>query len=103
MSWADNYIKFLKEGQTIKFRPRGNSMRGRIESGQLVTVEPVKAFEDLSTGDVVLCRVNGYQYLHLVKQLSPTLKKVLIGNNKGRLNGWTSFDKVYGKVIKVEP
>lgn len=102
MSWADNYIKILKQGTTIKFRPRGHSMRGKIESGQLVTVEPITSFFALNIGDIVLCRVRGHQYLHLVVQTKPETKQVLIGNNRGRINGWTSFDKVYGRVTKVE-
>ncbi len=41
MGWATNYINELKGGKTISFRPRGNSMVGRISSGQLCTVVPV--------------------------------------------------------------
>ena len=39
--WATQYIKLLQSGRTIKIRPHGNSMQGRIESGQLVTIQPV--------------------------------------------------------------
>lgn len=41
MSWATLYIEKLKNGETVEFRPRGNSMKGKVESGQLVTVEPL--------------------------------------------------------------
>ena len=30
MSWADAYIQKLKNGETVKFRPRGGSMVGKI-------------------------------------------------------------------------
>jgi hypothetical protein len=40
MSWATSYIESLLAGETVSFRPRGNSMTGIIESGQLVTVAP---------------------------------------------------------------
>jgi hypothetical protein len=103
MSWADNYIKKLQAGETVKFRPRGDSMRGKIDSGQLVTVEPISSFYALRIGDIVLCRIAGHQYLHLIKQTDPPTKRVLIENNRGRENGWTTFDKVYGRVTKVEP
>jgi hypothetical protein len=102
MGWADNYIRRLQAGETVRFRPRGNSMRGRIESGQLVTIEPHASF-NLSRNAIVLCRVAGNQYLHLVKQIDETSRRVLIVNNRGRENGWTSFDKVYGICTKVEP
>jgi hypothetical protein len=51
----------------VQFRPRGGSMRGKIESGQLCTVVP--ALDELRVGDVVLCKVNGRQYLHLIKAI----------------------------------
>lgn len=60
-------------------------MSGKIENGQLVTVTPL-AQHVLKIGDIVLCKVNGVQYLHLVKAISGG--RVQIGNNKGRINGW---------------
>ena len=62
-------------------------MRGIIASGQLVTVAPVDP-ATLEVGDVVLCNVAGGQYLHLVKQINGD--QLLIGNNRGKVNGWTS-------------
>lgn len=41
MSWATHYIEKLKNDETVQFRPRRNSMKGKIESGQLVTVEAI--------------------------------------------------------------
>ena len=101
MGWADNYIKKLQSGETIQFRPRGNSMTGKIESGQLVTVKPF----DIETGviwknSIVLCKVAGKQYLHLVTAVGED--SVQISNNKGHVNGWTKLKNIYGVVIKVE-
>jgi len=97
MSWASKHIEKLKAGETVSFRPHGNSMKGKIESGQLCTVSPAK---EIKIGDIVLCKVNGKQYLHLVKGIQGD--RVLIGNNKGHTNGWTSIHCVYGKLVKVE-
>lgn len=105
MGWADRHIADLSGGLTVSFRPRGNSMQGKIESGQLVTVEPLVSINTLTVGDVVLCTVKGAQYLHLVHGLRTAGERVLevqIGNNKGHINGWTSIAKVYGKLTKVE-
>jgi hypothetical protein len=44
MAWATPYISKLKLGETVSFRPRGNSMQGKIESGQLCTVEPINDY-----------------------------------------------------------
>lgn len=30
MSWAASYIAKLKIGETVSFRPRGNSMQGKL-------------------------------------------------------------------------
>ena len=58
MGWADGHIARLQAGETVCFRPRGNSMVGKIDSGQLCTVEPIGE-RDLDVGDIVLCRVRG--------------------------------------------
>jgi len=99
MGWANRHIENLKAGQTVSFRPKGNSMTGKIESGQLCTVSPVKK-EDVEVGDIVLCKVNGNQYLHLIKATQGD--RFCIGNNKGHINGWVSFNCIYGKLTKIE-
>jgi len=99
MAWAAKYIEQLSRGETVQFRPRGNSMSGKIESGQLVTVAPVANYA-LEIGKIVLCKVNGAQYLHLIKAISG--ERFQIGNNRGRINGWTSRRNIYGIVIRIE-
>lgn len=100
--WATKYIEKLKSGEIVKFRPRGNSMTGKIESGQLVTVSPLNidgtGLPMVLIGDIVLCKVKGTYYLHLIKDIQGNM--FLIGNNKGKINGWTT--QVYGVVIDVE-
>jgi hypothetical protein len=99
MGWALNYIEQLRAGQPVSFRPRGHSMSGKIESGQLCTVEPVDA-SNLKVGDVVLCKVNGREYLHLIKAVQGP--RFQIGNNRGRINGWVSANAVFGRCVKVQ-
>ena len=99
MGWATVYIDKLRKGETVQFRPRGNSMKGKIDSGQLCTVAPVKA-EEVVVGDIVLCKVNGNQYLHLVKATQG--QRFQIGNNRGRINGWVGPNGIYGKCIRIE-
>jgi hypothetical protein len=74
-------------------------MSGKIESGQLCTIEPVDAAA-LEVGDIVLCKVNGAQYLHLIKAISGP--RFQIGNNRGRINGWITATSIYGKCVRVE-
>jgi len=96
MDWADRDIEKLKRGEAVQFRPHGHSMEPIVGSGQLVTVEPV-APGKVAVGDVVLCKVNGKSYLHMVKAIQG--ERFQIGNNKGGINGWTR--RVYGKMISV--
>lgn len=100
MSWATSYISDLKNGKTVQFRPKGNSMVGKINSGQLCTVIPIND-TIVEKGMIVLCKVNGYQYLHLVTAVSKN-GRVQISNNHGHVNGWTSIKQIYGICIKVE-
>ena len=99
MGWATHYIAKLKDGETVSFRPRGNSMSGKIESGQLCTVVPASDV-DLKVGDIVLCKVNGQEYLHLIKAIQGP--RYQIGNNRGRINGWVSVNSIFGLLTCVE-
>jgi len=100
MGWATKYIEQLKDGETVSFRPHGKSMTGKIESGQLCEVAPVFAETILNVGDIVLCKVNGKEYLHIIKDIKGLNYK--IGNNKGRINGWIDGAYIYGKLISVK-
>jgi hypothetical protein len=100
MGWAIPYISKLRNGETVSFRPRGHSMKGKIESGQLCTVEPVTDFESLQKGDIVLCKINGAEYLHLIKAINGV--RFQIGNNRGRINGWVGINAIFGKLVKIE-
>ncbi|BCG93895.1 hypothetical protein [Mesorhizobium sp. 131-2-1] len=99
MGWATGYIARLQSGETVQFRPRGHSMKGKIESGQLCTVKPVTDASVLGVGDIVLCRVGGAQYLHLVKAMRNG--QFQIGNNRGGINGWISPNAIFGILIEV--
>jgi hypothetical protein len=100
MGWAAYHIARLMKGETVSFRPHGNSMSGRIESGQLCTIASILTSFDLKVGDIVLCKVKGKEYLHLIKAINN--KRYQIGNNKGHINGWISINSIYGKLIKIE-
>lgn len=95
--WATSYIEKLKNGETVSFRPRGNSMAPKINSGYLVTVSPLQAPPE--KWNIVLCKVNGRQYLHLVTAVKGG--QFQISNNHGYINGWTTIDNIYGRVIDV--
>ena len=97
MSWVKEALKALSEGRPAVVRPQGGSMRGRIESGQEVTIEPATE-SDIDVGDVVFVRWKGNYLLHLAKDLEPG--RILIGNNVGKINGWVDASDLLGKVAE---
>lgn len=99
MSWADFAKETLKKGQTTQVRPRGHSMKGKVNDGDLVTLEPCDP-GTLEVGDVVLVRVKGNDYLHLIKAINGG--RFLIGNNRGGVNGWVGHNCIYGKATRIE-
>lgn len=99
MGWATGHIEKLRYGESVSFRPKGNSMSGKIESGQLCSVVPTES-ADLKVGDIVLCKVNGREYLHLIKAIQG--ERFQIGNNRGRINGWVTSNAIFGKCVRIE-
>ncbi len=96
MKWK---IERLKNGETIISKEPGNSMLPILKSKQPVRLAPI-SWEDCEVGDIVFCKVRGNVFTHLVKGKN-TKRGLLIGNNHGRINGWTK--NVYGKVIEILP
>jgi hypothetical protein len=99
MSWAKHAIETLQKGQPVQIRPRGTSMKGRVEDGAGVTLSPCDP-ATLAVGDVVLVRVRGTDYLHLIKAIDG--QRLLIGNNRGGINGWVGPNAVYGIAVHIE-
>ena len=65
-------------------------------SGDVVTVDPITSDTKLEKGDIVIAKVRGRVYMHLIKAVRNG--EYLIGNNHGRENGWTK--QIYGKMRK---
>ncbi len=87
-------------GETVSFRPTGHSMVPLIHSRDEVVVCPVDPAL-VEVGDIVLTKVAGSVYIHLLKAIEPAKRRVQIGNNRGGINGWTGFDRVYGIAVSV--
>jgi hypothetical protein len=100
VGWADAAIERLRAGEVAVVRPRGNSMTPRIRSGAVCEVEPVSDGDVLRRGDIVRVKVKATVYLHLITALEKD--RVQIGNNHGRINGWTPKSNVYGRVKHID-
>lgn len=97
----DAVARRVAAGETVEFRPSGSSMVPLIRSRQNVKVEPVDAAK-VEVGDIVLARVAGTTYLHLVSAVDHDRARVQISNNRGRVNGWTGHARVYGICTSVD-
>lgn len=76
-------------------------MTPKVSDRDLVTVEPTTDDHDLPVGSIVLCKVKGSQYLHLVKAISGP--RFQIGNNRGGINGWITRANIFGVCTDVSP
>jgi hypothetical protein len=95
---AQGYMDQLRAGDPVQFRPFGSSMEPLIRSRQRVTVVPWP--RDPREGDITFCRVKGRFYVHMIKVVQGP--RYLIGNNKGKTNGWVIRHNLFGLVTKVE-
>lgn len=101
MGMLDAFASRVAAGAEVCFRPTGSSMVPLIRSRQSVTVAPVDPAK-LEVGDIVLARVAGTTYLHLVSAVDHANARVQISNNRGRVNGWTGHSRVFGICTAVE-
>lgn len=93
-----NYkLEKLQGGESFITSENGTSMVPLIRSGQKHMLVPV-TWEDCNVDDIVYCKVKGKFYTHLVKAKNNE-KGLLIGNNKGGINGWTK--QVFGRVTNI--
>lgn len=90
----------LMSGETCHVTGYGNSMTPILQSGQPVIVEPVKEDTELKKRDIVMCKVKGHFYLHLIHSIRND-KRYLIGNNHGHMNGWVGRSNIYGVVREI--
>lgn len=90
----------LQAGEICKVTGIGNSMTPILKSKQPVICVPVNEDSSLKKRDIVLCKVNGHHYLHLIHAIRND-NQFLIGNNHGHMNGWVSKNKIYGKVVEI--
>ena len=87
----------LMSGEMCYVTGYGNSMTPKLKSGETVIMEPVTSETVLKRGDIVLVKVNGRYYCHLISAIKGNTFQ--ISNNHKHVNGWVSRNKIYGKMI----
>lgn len=96
--------KHLRDGETCKVIGIGNSMTPILKSRQSVICVPVTEETELKKRDIVMCKVNGHFYLHLiwsVKRGKNNCEQYLIGNNHNHANGIIGRQHIFGKVVQI--
>ena len=103
MKWQQEARMALAEGRTFTVQPRGNSMGGIIADSNKVTLAPCDSAH-IQLGDVVLARVQGKRYRHIVLHQIHAIEagRLLVGGSVGRLDGWISAEDVFGRVVEIE-
>ncbi len=98
----ENFVlKTLLEKGEVTWKPHGNSMTPRMESGDQVRVKQVDP-HILKVGDIVYAKVKGSYYLHLLSAIDESQDRYQISNNHGHVNGRVTADKVYGVCVQVK-
>ena len=80
-------------------------MTPRIKHRQKCTYAPVLKPTDVKVGDAVFCKVGRNHFTHLITAVrgkSEEARQYQISNNHGHVNGWTTLDHIFGKVIRVD-
>ena len=93
----NNKVEKLLAGETIISKEPGNSMLPIIKSKQPLILEPA-TLESVEVGYIIYAKYHGKLYTHIVKSKNVG-QGVLIGNNKGHINGLSK--QVFGKVISI--
>lgn len=91
-------IKRIQEGIKVNLKEGGNSMTPIIKHREQVTLSPVYT-EKLETGDIVLAKVRGNYYTHLISAIEGD--RIQISNNHKHINGWIHRSKVYAIVSAI--
>jgi hypothetical protein len=103
----ENFVlKTLLEKGEVIWKPRGNSMTPKIDSGDQVKVINCLP-EVFRVNDIAYAKVRGSYYLHLVSAIDISagdgyLARFQISNNHGHINGWTDAKNMFGICVQVK-
>jgi hypothetical protein len=53
----------------------------------------------VAVGDIVLVKVSGIDYLHLIKVIDG--RRLPIGNNRGGIHGWVGPDPIHRRAVEI--
>ena len=100
----DAFKGTLQEGKNVAFRSSGNSLLPKIRSNECCEYQPVRSHDELKEGDIVFCQIKARYWQHQVKKKNfvggQQVYTYTISNAAGHVNGTTTLEKIYGKLIR---
>jgi hypothetical protein len=88
----------LALGNDVQLVGKGDSMDPIVKNGETVKITPYNG-RLLKTSDIVLVRMNSKFLTHQVLEAKDD--KFLIGNAKGKSDGWVTADAILGIIIQI--
>ena len=97
----------LVSGRNVYYRSSGSSLWPLVESGDGCTYSPVTSQNQVKVKDIVFCEVQPGNrfYAHMVleaQEESSGKMRYIIGNVRGRQNGWCFIEHIYGRLVKID-
>ncbi len=96
---AELAIEILKKGNAFRYTAEGNSMRPFIHDRDQLTISPLSTPPKL--GEVVLCHVAPFGFVHRVIDLDDKKGVRLQGDNLSQPDGWFDRALIVGKVTAI--
>ena len=91
-------IEAIKRDGECLIQGFGGSMEPILHSGKIFRFSLLQDDIKLNKNDIVFCKVNGHLYLHKITAING--ERIQIGNNRGKINGWTNRKNIYGKFVE---
>ena len=92
-------IEAIRQDGECLIQGFGGSMETLLHSGGIFKFSAVLEDTVLEKHDIVFCKVNGSLFLHKITAINGD--RIQIGNNRGKINGWTTRKNIYGKFVEV--
>jgi hypothetical protein len=91
----------LKQGNNLRFKARGSSMRPFIRDGDFVEIKPIDNFREIDSGDILFFKKQGTLCLHRLLR-TENGKFVVKGDSNREIDGAICEENIIGKLISVE-
>lgn len=89
------------KSKRIKFKACGSSMRPFVKDGDIVEIEPIKEFESINKGDILLFSRGNAVCLHRAIRLNGS-NFTIKGDSSRYIDGKIDKEDIIGKLLSIE-